>query len=505
VISSLIANHHFSYMLNLVAGGAMILAFAPWSWYAIAVLALACVLHNWLQHNPRVAFKCGAAFGFSYMLGSSYWIYYSLHDYGQAPVFLAVLATIIFAAILSLFTALLAAGLAWLRRYYSKGWLYLIIFPATWVLMEWSKITLAVGFPWNLLGQAIVDTPWRGILPILGVLGGSAVIALCAASIVYFLQLPATTRILFGGSVGLLLSASTALQLIEWTSATQYALKASVIQANIPQQLKFDKPYFDKLMNRYVDMSRAHIDDDLIVWPETAIPLYADMLDRQLVSLREQLKDKAVLLTGIFYRDKVQGKRYNSLMNVNDNHFYHKQRLVPFGEYIPMRSVFEIFSKWIIIPMSDLHSMDMRPNLTIGDHNAGVSICYEVAFGSDVADSLPAANFLVNVSNDSWFGDSLAPYQMLQMARVRSAESERYMVRATNTGISAIIDYRGRIVARSGLFEMDSISHNIAIREESTPYMQWRDTPIMLWVIVSLLVAWFAALPATKKTKELSE
>ena len=488
-------------MLNLAAGAAMILAFAPWSWYPLTVLALALALHNWLQHGPKDAFKFGATFGFSYMLGSSYWIYYSLHDYGQAPIFLAVFAALLLAAILALFTALLAAVLSWCHRYYPAGWFYLIIFPVLWVLMEWGKITLAVGFPWNLLGQALIDSPWRGILPIFGVLGGSAVVALCVGSVVYFLHLQAAARILFGGVVGLLLVACSMLQLIEWSSATPDKLKTSVIQANIPQKLKFDKPYFDKLMHRYLDLSLAHIEDDLILWPETAIPLYADLVEKQLATMRGQLKEKAVLLTGIFYRE--QSKRYNSLMNVNDNHFYHKQRLVPFGEYIPMRSLFEIFSKWIIIPMSDLHSANMTPTLSVADYTAGVSICYEVAFGNDIAESFPEANFLVNISNDSWFGNSLAPHQMLQMARVRSAESERYMARATNTGISAIIDYRGQIVVRSELFEMASISYDIGMREGITPYIRWRDIPIIMWISVSLVITVLMRLYISRTEKGL--
>ena len=134
-------------------------------------------------------------------------------------------------------------------------------------------------------------------------------------------------------------------------------------------------------MNRYLSLSAQQTDSDLILWPETAIPVYADMLDKQIASLGEQFdENNTILVTGIFYRDKEQGKRYNSLMNINSNRLYHKQRLVPFGEYIPMRTLFEVFSKWIIIPMSDLHSANMTPILDVSNYTAGVSICYEVAF-----------------------------------------------------------------------------------------------------------------------------
>ena len=481
----------------------MILAFAPWSWYPVAILALALVLPGWLKSNLKSAFKLGALFGFSYALGSSYWVYYSLHDYGQAPVFLAALSAILFAAVLSLFFAVLAGLLSYHRRYPAIC-IYLFLFPTLWVAMEWARSVLFVGFPWNLLGQALIDSPWRGILPIFGILGGSALMAICAGSIAYFFQLRILGKITLALGLGLFLTTTSALQSVEWTQATSDRLKASIIQANIPQKLKFDRPYFDKLMGRYLSLSAQHEDSDLILWPETAIPVYADMLDRQLGSLREQFNEKnTILLTGIFYRDKEQGKRYNSLMNINSNHFYHKQRLVPFGEYIPMRAIFDTFSRWIIIPMSDLHSANMAPLLDVSNYTAGVSICYEVAFGSDVADSLPEADFLINISNDSWFGDSSAPHQMLQMARVRAAENERFMMRATNTGISAIIDHRGQIVERSELFEVEAISHDIAIREGSTPYTQWRNIPILIWIIASLLTAYLFNLYTNKTRKKL--
>ena len=495
----------FSCLLNLVAGCLMILAFAPWSWYPIAVPIIAVVLHNWLKYSPKSAFKLGILFGFSYALGSSYWVYYSLHDYGQALIFLAAAAAVVFAAILSLFFAVLAALVSYHRRY-PPAFLYLLIFPALWVLAEWARSVLFVGFPWNLLGQILIDSPWYGILPLFGILGGSAVVAICAGAVVYFFRLQTPAKTVFGILFGLFLTATSALQFIEWTRPTSDELKASVIQANIPQKLKFDRPYLQRLVNQYLDLSMQHTDSDLILWPETAIPIYADMLEKQLTSVGEQLNEQGtVLLTGIFYRDREQGKRYNSLMNVNSNDFYHKRRLVPFGEYIPLRSVFEVFSNWIIIPMSDLHAAEMTPILDVSDYNAGVSICYEIAFANDIADSLPAADFLINVSNDSWFGDSLAPHQMLQMARVRAAENERYMVRATNTGISAIIDHRGRIVEQSELFEVGSISYDIIIRKGITPYAQWRDMPILIWLMISLLAAWLTAWYTNKKRKELRQ
>jgi len=498
-----------SALLNFVAGGLTIVAFAPWAWYPIAVFTLAFVLPSWLRNKPAAAFKLGILFGLSYGVGSSYWIYYSLHDFGQAPAALAILAAVLLAAVLSLFFAALAMLVSYHRRQ-PIAVVCLVVFPALWVLMEWGRSALFVGFPWNLLGQAVIDSPWYGVLPTFGVLGGSALLALCAGSLVCFFYLRAHGKIVLSISLAVALLGLSMLRFVDWSNDTGEQLKVSLIQANIPQKIKFDRAYFERLMTRHLNLSAPHFTghappalspSDLIIWPETAIPLYADLLETQLASLRRQLAAHgSTLVTGIFYRDKAQQKRYNSLMDVNNNRFYHKRRLVPFGEYIPLRFIFDAFSDWVNIPMSDLHAAAAAPIMELAGHTAGVSICYEVAFADDIADSLPQAGFLINLSNDSWFGDSLAPHQMLQMARVRAAESARYMARATNTGISAIIDAHGRITAQSPLFESGVSSGSIEIREGSTPYTQWRNIPVWLWMIGALLSPWLWTLYAQRRS-----
>ena len=476
------------------------LIFAPWSLYGLSLIALALVFASWLQQTARTAWWLGALFGLVYALNSSYWVYYSLHDFGEASVFFAISTTALLVIFIALFYAFVAYVVA--RCHDQPRWsVCLLIFPALWVLMEWLRTNIWTGFPWNLLGQSLVESPWQGVLPLFGVLGGSAVIALCAGSIVYFFHAQLNRKWISVLVLSLVLASVWSLKDIHWTQETSEKLSVTIIQANIPQKIKFDRAYFEALMAKYSQLSEHHLDSDLIIWPETAIPVYADLVEPWLAPLNEKIAaEDSELMTGIFYRNKDAGIYHNSLMNATRGEFYHKRRLVPFGEYLPLRPMLELFGKFIIIPMSDLEPSHGKPIISTAGYAAGASICYEAAFSNDVADALPEADFLINVSNDSWFGDSLAPHQMLQMAQLRSAETERSMVRATNTGISAIIDHRGHIVADSQLFETSVLRAEVAMRRGATPYVRWRDHPLLVWITISLGVAGWVGWRAKNKS-----
>lgn len=483
-----------AWIVNIGAALIITFIFAPWLWYPLSIIALAIAFSSWIKQTPKSALLTGGLFGIVYATASSYWVYYSLHDFGEAPVAFAILLALLLALVISLFFAATACFVSYCRRQPIAS-LCLLIFPATWVLMEWVRSSLLTGFPWNLLGQSLVGSPWQGVLPLFGVLGGSAVVVLCAGCIVYFFHTTSYARLIPASIMILILGVVAPLKEISWTEETPERLSVAIIQANIPQKIKFDRVYFEKLVDKYTQLTERHIDSDLIIWPETAIPVYADMMKQRFARLNEKLaQNNTELLTGIFHRNQSESISHNSVMNIVSGDFYHKRRLVPFGEFMPMRPLLELFDRFIIIPMSDLQPSDMKPVIATSDYTAGVSICYEAAFSNDVADSLPEADFLINVSNDSWFGDSLAPYQMLQMAQVRAAETERYMARVTNTGISAAIDYRGRIMEASELFETAVIRAELTIRRGVTPYVQWRDYPLLAWILISLISAGILAL-----------
>jgi apolipoprotein N-acyltransferase len=207
-----------------------------------------------------------------------------------------------------------------------------------------------------------------------------------------------------------------------------------------------------------------------------------------------------VLLTGIPVLDLATWRYYNSVVSIGgERRFYYKQHLVPFGEYLPLRRVLGDSLDALAVPNADFSGGEAtQPLLEAAGYPVATSICFEVVFGEEILRALPQAALLVNVSNDGWFGDSLAPHQHLEMARLRSKETGRPMLRATNTGISAIIDETGRVIARSRQFEEAVVTGTVTPRQGATPYVRMGDAPVVILALFCLLLPWFARrLPAS--------
>lgn len=231
-----------------------------------------------------------------------------------------------------------------------------------------------------------------------------------------------------------------------------------------------------------------------MVWPETAIPAFYDQVEADFIApLREELARHGVsLLTGVPLLDRSGWRYYNTVISLDQpGRFYYKVHLVPFGEYLPLRDWLAGVLGFLPVPQADFSAGELQqPLLQAAGYPVGASICYEIAFGEQLIHALPEAAFLVNVSNDAWFGDSLAPHQHLEMARMRARETERYVLRATNTGISAIIDADGGWVARSQLFETVTVTGKVQPRAGATPYVRWGNWPVVLVSMGLLVLAW---------------
>lgn len=487
-----------AHIVSGALGVLLVAAFAPWSWYPLVVAVPAVLLVLWLRSPPARAFWQGYWFGAGYSGAGAYWVYYSLHDFGQAAAAFAVFAVVVMVAVLALYYALLAWAVA---RYANRcRWqAALLFYPAAWVVAEWLRSVLFSGFPWNLLGQALVGTPWSGVLPVFGVFGASWLAVFCAGAVVCVLFCSVRVKWAASALLAALLAAGAAAGARDWTTPRPGGAGIALVQGNIPQSLKFDRGYLRRLFRTYRSLSEPVIGREVILWPETALPVYSARAEKMFPGQLRRRLDAAgsELLTGIFHRDSAGGAAYNSLLNLSDGSYYHKRRLVPFGEYLPLRGLLELFRRFVIIPMSDLSAGAGPPLMRVGRHTAGVSICYEVAFGGDIADALPQADYLINVSNDSWFGDSPAPFQLLQMARVRAAENGRYLARVTSTGISAIIDDKGEVVDSIGLFQRGVVDGVVRLRGGMTPYSRWRDRPVLGASLAFLLLS---LVPAVRRS-----
>ena len=468
-----------------LAGAAAILGFSPVDAFPATLVALAVLVHLWVRAaRARDAFLLGFAFGLGFFLAGVSWVYVSLHRFGGMPAPVAAVATLLFCAFLALFPA--AAGAAQARL--DARWRPWAI-PALWTLAEWLRGTILTGFPWLAVGYAGLDTPLAGLAPVGGVYLVSLSAMACAA-LLWATVLRRSRRAAPAALVALLLLGGL-LQFVEWTSPADRSITVSLLQGNVPQSLKFDPGRYERTLDTYLRLaegSRAR----LIVFPETAVPRFLDRIEPAYLERLEAVarRNEGDLLLGVPTRPGAD-TYYNSVvtLGVSPRAQYHKVHLVPFGEFIPPG--FGWVLRVLQIPLSDFSrgAPTQRP-LAVAGEKVAVNICYEDAYGDEIARQLPEATLLVNVSNVAWFGDSLAPAQHLQIARFRALETGRMHLTATNTGITAAIGADGRVVARLAQFQEGRLDVEARGHTGATPYVR---APDLLALLAALLIVVFVA------------
>jgi apolipoprotein N-acyltransferase len=342
------------------------------------------------------------------------------------------------------------------------------------------------------LGSAQIDAPLGTWLPVVGALGAGGLAAVVAGCLACVLRGSIPARLLGVSLLLVLLASGMAWHGKSWTERMGEPVSVAVIQGNIPQDQKWLPEQRDATLSLYREMTLGTPRADLVVWPETAVPALRFQVLPFLDRMAEALAGRgSELIYGVATYEPREGELYNSVGVVGDpSETYHKHHLVPFGEYLPLRSLLSFFKDYVEIPMSDFSAGPAeQPALRVGELAVGVSVCYEAAFGEQIRSGLPEAELLVNVSNDAWFGTSLAPHQHLEIARVRAAETGRAMLRATNTGISAIVDHRGRLLGATRQFEATVLEGEVARRSGSTPYVRHGQLPVIGFAVFLLLAA----------------
>jgi apolipoprotein N-acyltransferase len=474
-----------------VAGSLLPLAFSPFDLFPLAVLAPAVLFLLWREVAPGRAAWRGFLFGLGMFGVGVSWVYVSLHHYGNMPVPLAGFAVFLFVAGLSLYPALLG----WLQaRFFpqSGAWHAVIVLPALWVLFEWMRGWFLTGFPWLHLGYSQVASPLAGYSAWLGVYGVSFFCALSAGLLAAGLHAPVKFLRQFLPLLVMVWVAGWFAGRFEWVRPMNSPLQVTLIQGNVPLDSKWQSDSRRAIVERYSLLTAEAPWSDLIVWPESAIPATLDEIDPDLIaSLRRMSRNASVdFLIGVVERDR-DGHYYNSVLGIGPSPgIYRKQHLVPFGEYPPLDPLFRWMMRSLQIPMSDFSAgAPDQPPLSAAGQKIGVSVCYEDAFGEEVIRALPQASLLVNVSEDAWFGDSLAPHQRLQMARMRALETGRPMLRAANTGPSVAIDHHGRVLVSSPQFRTYSLTATVQPMQGETPYVRWGNRPVVLALFLVLALA----------------
>lgn len=482
-------------VLALLAGIALPLAFAPFDLFPLAVLSLAALFWLWLHAAPRAAFRRGFAYGTGmFGLGVS-WVFVSMYDNGGVSLPLSLFLTAVFVLFLALFPGLLGYFIARVfpcNKSTPQRLKLLLVFPAAWVLGEWVRGWFLTGFPWLNLGYSQIDAPLASIAPVLGVYGVSLAVALSAGCVTLLPLGPTKWRV--GALVGLFLlwGGATVLHNVSWVQPAGAPLRVSLLQGNIPQNLKWLWDLREPTMELYAKLTRESWGSDLIVWPESAVPaLYSGVEDYFDGLAREARDHGSELLIGVIHEEP-DGKYYNAVVSAGAGkpQFYYKRHLVPFTEYLPMKNVLGGLVRFMQVPMSDFSVGRSAAPLAVAGQQAAISICYEDAFGEETIESLPQATLLVNVTNDAWFGDSIAPPQHLQIARMRSLEAGRPMLRATNTGMTAVVDDKGRLQSVAPQFETYALHDTVQPMQGSTPYARFGNWVVVTALFVLLIGAW---------------
>lgn len=472
-------------VLAALAGMANVFAFAPFGLFFIPVLSLALLFRLVDGAEPWRAAWTGFVFGAAWFAAGNYWIFISLHVFGKAPIILAALVMLLMFAIMGAYYALFG----WLSARFSprnEAFRHLVWLPALWVALEWIRGWFLSGYPWFSLGYSQTETALAGFGPVAGVFGVSLVVAMlagCLALLSRGVVRPASAFAI--ALAGLLTIGAFALDRVSWTRPTGERLSVALVQGNVAQDEKWLTTQRVPTMLKYWSLTEEHADADLIVWPEAAIPALYYQLDTGFYAQLEDelLRGEGRLLTGTLVHDLAEDVYYNSavVLGADERRFYHKRHLVPFGEYFPVPDFVRNWLRLMNLPYSDFETgrdgsaLEIAPGLA-----AAIMICYEAVFGEEVITALPEAHLLVNISNDGWFGRSIGPLQHFQIARMRAIETGRWLIRGTNTGVTAIVDHHGRVRASVPQFETTVLRGDVELREGATPYVRFGNWPVVI-------------------------
>jgi len=473
----------FAFLLGAFA----VLGFAPFYFFPAPIIALIGIVYLW-EKSPSA--KTCLALGFQFGLGlytvGIYWIYISLHDFGGMPWWFAGFSTFCLCAFMALFPALVG--------YFSKRIGYLSISTAVlWGLSDWVRSWIFTGFPWLTIGYSQTPhSPLAGYMPIIGVYGVSTITVAIAACIGIWLanrQQPInlTWRRNVITAITLFIAVGGILKVVPWTSAVGEPFSASLIQGNIPQDIKWSPDAAQSTIAQYVAMATSS-QADLIVLPETALPTIASQLDptiKETLSTHAKQHNSNIIVGMVDYKRNTH-EYFNSAFSFGSAPIqtYSKNHLVPFGEFIPLKQMLGwIYRDWLNMPLSDLtRGGTYQKPMLLNNQKVAVNICYEDVFGEEIISQLPEATILVNISNDAWYGQSYAADQHMQFSQARALETGRMMLRATNTGATAVIDPQGYVLAHAAHDVKTTLNVTAQGYKGTTPYVFWGN---WLFIIIS--------------------
>jgi len=481
-------------VLAFILGASTALSFAPYSLWIIYPIAMALAL--WLSGSlaPKASFFHWLSFGFGCFAVGISWVHVSMDTFGGLPLAASVGLMALLALYLALYPALTGLGLAWLTRTNTPSLSRnLLLFPALWVLTEWARGWVMTGFPWIWAGYSQTQGPLKELASIIGALGLSFLIAMLAGALALCFSKRYKSLLIL---LPIIAAAAWVAPKLTQIKPTGESVKVALVQGNIPQSMKWEPEALWPTLLKYMDLSREHFDADIIVWPEAAIPAPESMVQDFLDNANKVANlNHTSIITGIISRQ--HDEFYNSLIVLGNHNQkqqdtpdyesdgsnqFKKHHLLPIGEFVPFEALLRPIAPFFNLPMSSFARGDyQQQNLSAVGHKIAPAICYEIAFPEQLRDSVNlGTDLLLTVSNDAWFGTSNGPLQHMEIAQMRAIELGRPLVRATNNGVTAVVDEQGNITAALPQFETGVLSATIPLVTGQTWFAKIGQTPLLL-------------------------
>lgn len=479
-------------LISLILGGIGTLAFAPFDFWVVAFISAFGLIWAATLPTRKTALWATLAWSIGYFGIGVSWIHVSMIQFGGVPLIVSYLAVFLLACYLALYNLLFAWGIHQFKLQNP------FVLASLFTLTEYLRGVVFTGFPWLQLGYSQIDSPFANIAPILGVEGITFFVISVAVYLVKFVQQdkleikPLATFVL-------ILAVGFATKFTDFSQKDEQKspLTISLVQGNIEQKMKWDPAHFNYSVQTYSDLIRPLLgQSNVIILPESAIPA----LENQITPLLEAMQNasqqsQSEIIIGTLFQDQ-KNELFNSALLLNEHPYnaeqasrYKKHHLVPFGEYVPFGSLLDWMREVFVLPINLSQGDFIQPALQAKNTRFNLAICYEIIFGDQVQQNQKAhnADYLLTITNDAWFGTSSGPWQHFQMARMRALELGKPLLRAANTGITAIVDENGKVNQQLPQFEKGVLTAQVSPTISKTPFSLWGNS--VLYSLSALIVA----------------
>ncbi|MDA9141821.1 apolipoprotein N-acyltransferase [Gammaproteobacteria bacterium] len=429
------------YLLLSIIGATSFLAFSPFNFKLVIVLTHALLLYSVMSSSSiLVAFKRSIAWGTGYWLGGTGWLIVSIYFYGNTSIYIALLI-IIFMAILLSVVFIGPICLIYLVRRTNNYLVHSLLCAGVLTVIELLRFILLGGFPWLLPGLVLIDTIGQDLIPLIGIYGGSFFVYFISLFLLGSFQSKSYKQVFVGLCLLIIFYPHPGYK----QPLEDEGMNIAIIQPSLDPFQKYENSYKNTIESALVNLSNTNKDVDLLIWPESPLPYLNSSQDMN--KLLARTNNLPVILSGGW--EYSNGDLQNVMSVLGEKQIYAKQHLVIFGEYIPFEGILRGLIEFFDMPMSTIKAGNTNQELfTINGKQVLGLICFDIAFPLSYINQSKKADFIVNISNDTWFGSSYGPYQHLQIVRARALEFNKWIARGTSDGISTIVDNKGTIVSK---------------------------------------------------------